>query len=78
MKSYFSINDEHLKKNNWFIPSGLDNENKNQRETKSHGKSLSLIELLFLTDIIEVLLLLKRKHIASPFLMTEYSIEGTK
>uniref|UniRef100_A0A671DN47 BRCA2 DNA repair associated n=1 Tax=Rhinolophus ferrumequinum TaxID=59479 RepID=A0A671DN47_RHIFE len=37
LKSYFSINDEHLKKNNWFIPSGLDNENKNQREAKSHG-----------------------------------------
>lgn len=33
--------------------------------------SPNLIELLFLIDVIEVLLLLERKHIASPFLMTE-------
>lgn len=39
LKSYFSNHDESLRKNNRFIPSGRDNENKNQREAKSHGKS---------------------------------------
>ncbi|XP_019507882.1 PREDICTED: breast cancer type 2 susceptibility protein isoform X1 [Hipposideros armiger] len=37
LKNDFSNNDESLKKNNRFSPSGLDNENKNQREAKSHG-----------------------------------------
>uniref|UniRef100_A0A8C3WKJ3 BRCA2 DNA repair associated n=1 Tax=Catagonus wagneri TaxID=51154 RepID=A0A8C3WKJ3_9CETA len=36
LKSCFSNHDESLKKNNRFIPSGRDNENKNQREAKSH------------------------------------------
>lgn len=77
MKSYFSNHDESLKKNDRFIPSGPDNEIKNQREAKSHGKFLCYLPFgkFMLTDIIEVLLLLKRKHIAFPFLMTE-GIEG--
>ncbi|XP_004435415.1 PREDICTED: breast cancer type 2 susceptibility protein [Ceratotherium simum simum] len=37
LKSYFSKYDESLKKNDRCIPSGPDNENKNQREAKSHG-----------------------------------------
>ncbi|XP_039729009.1 breast cancer type 2 susceptibility protein isoform X1 [Pteropus medius] len=37
LKSYFSNHDESLKKNDVFIPSGPDNENKNQREARSHG-----------------------------------------
>lgn len=36
LKSYFSNHDESLKKNDRFIPSGPDNEIKNQREAKSH------------------------------------------
>ena len=57
-KSYFCNHDESLKKNDRFIPSGPDSENKSQREAKSQGKSFYLIELLFLTDSIKVLLLL--------------------
>ncbi|XP_057563874.1 breast cancer type 2 susceptibility protein isoform X1 [Hippopotamus amphibius kiboko] len=37
LKSCFSNHDESLKKNIKFIPSGPDNENKNQTEAKSHG-----------------------------------------
>lgn len=70
-KSCFSNNDESLKTIDRLIPSVPDDENKNQGEAKSHGKSLCLIELLFLTDIIEVLLLLSRKHIGSPLLITK-------
>ncbi|XP_036893066.1 breast cancer type 2 susceptibility protein isoform X2 [Sturnira hondurensis] len=36
-KSCFSDHDGSLKKNDRFIPSGLDNEIENQREAKSHG-----------------------------------------
>ncbi|KAJ8785594.1 hypothetical protein J1605_007191 [Eschrichtius robustus] len=56
-KNYSSNHDESLKKNITFIPSGPDSENKNQTEAKTHGKSFCLIELLFSTDIIEILLL---------------------
>ncbi|XP_054557883.1 breast cancer type 2 susceptibility protein isoform X2 [Talpa occidentalis] len=37
LKSYFSNHDESLKKNDRIIASGPDNENKIQRESKSHG-----------------------------------------
>lgn len=76
MESYFSNHNERLKKNDSFIPSGPDSENKNQREAESHGKSLCLVELLFLTDITEVLLLLKKRRIASPSLVTG-GVKGT-
>uniref|UniRef100_A0A4X1TE88 Tower domain-containing protein n=1 Tax=Sus scrofa TaxID=9823 RepID=A0A4X1TE88_PIG len=44
LKSYFSNHDESLKKNNRFIPSGRDNENKNQREAKSHEDSFDKVD----------------------------------
>lgn len=72
LKTYFSNHDESLK-NNKFIPSGPDSDNRNQTEAESHGKPFCLIEWLFLTDIIEIIahLFLKRKNITSPFFITE-------